>query len=59
MVLQATLVIGSITALVGGLLAVVQHDIKKVLAYSTISQLGLHVHGARCGSVRWRRCSTW
>ena len=35
-----TLFIGALTALVGGLLAGVQHDIKKVLAYSTISQLG-------------------
>lgn len=40
-VLQATLVVGSVTALVGGVLACVQHDVKKVLAYSTISQLGL------------------
>jgi NADH-quinone oxidoreductase subunit L len=38
--LTVTLIIGSITALIGGLLAAVQHDIKKVLAYSTISQLG-------------------
>jgi NADH-quinone oxidoreductase subunit L len=38
--LTVTLIIGTLTALVGGLLAVVQHDVKKVLAYSTISQLG-------------------
>ena len=38
--LTATLVVGAVTALVGGLLAAVQHDVKKVLAYSTISQLG-------------------
>ncbi|MBA4370574.1 MAG: NADH-quinone oxidoreductase subunit L [Coriobacteriaceae bacterium] len=38
--LQVTLVVGVTTALVGGSLAMVQHDIKKVLAYSTISQLG-------------------
>ncbi|MGB4593542.1 MAG: proton-conducting transporter membrane subunit, partial [Coriobacteriia bacterium] len=38
--LTVTLTVGAITALVGGLLAAVQHDIKKVLAYSTISQLG-------------------
>jgi NADH-quinone oxidoreductase subunit L len=31
---------GLATALLGALLAVFQHDIKKVLAYSTISQLG-------------------
>jgi NADH-quinone oxidoreductase subunit L len=38
--LTVTLIVGIITALLGGSLAVVQHDIKKVLAYSTISQLG-------------------
>ena len=38
--LTVTLFIGALTALVGGLVATVQHDIKKVLAYSTISQLG-------------------
>ncbi len=38
--LTVTLIVGSVTALAAGLLASVQHDIKKVLAYSTISQLG-------------------
>jgi len=38
--LSVTLFIGATTALLGGLMATVQHDIKKVLAYSTISQLG-------------------
>lgn len=38
--LTLTMVVGATTALIGGLLAAVQHDIKKVLAYSTISQLG-------------------
>lgn len=33
-------IIGSITALLAGTLALVQNDIKRVLAYSTISQLG-------------------
>ena len=32
--------IGAITALIGGLIALQQDDIKKVLAYSTVSQLG-------------------
>ena len=36
-------VIGAITVLVGGSLAFAQNDIKKVLAYSTISQLGYMV----------------
>jgi NADH-quinone oxidoreductase subunit L len=33
-------VVGALTALLGALFAVFQHDIKKVLAYSTVSQLG-------------------
>ena len=36
---------------VGGLLAAVQHDIKKVLAYSTISQLGLMFMALGAGSA--------
>jgi NADH-quinone oxidoreductase subunit L len=39
-VLPLVMAIGVVTALLGALLAVVQYDIKKVLAYSTISQLG-------------------
>lgn len=35
--------IGALTALLAGLLAVVQNDIKKILAYSTVSQLGFMV----------------
>ncbi|MBE0417713.1 MAG: NADH-quinone oxidoreductase subunit L [Coriobacteriia bacterium] len=38
--LTVTMAVGAASALLGGLLAAVQHDIKKVLAYSTISQLG-------------------
>ena len=33
-------IIGALTALMAALIGVVQHDIKRVLAYSTISQLG-------------------
>ncbi len=41
---QATLaVIGAITLVMAGLLALVQTDLKKVLAYSTVSQLGYMV----------------
>ncbi len=36
-------IIGGITVVGGGLLAFVQNDIKKVLAYSTVSQLGYMV----------------
>jgi len=50
-VLTAMLVIGVTTALLGGLLACVQHDVKKVLAYSTISQLGLMFVALGAGSA--------
>lgn len=42
--------IGGITALVGAFLALVQWDIKKVLAYSTISQLGYMIFGLGVGA---------
>ena len=38
--LSFVLVIGAITALFMGFLGLVQHDIKRVVAYSTLSQLG-------------------
>lgn len=38
--LSVVLVIGSITALFMGILGIVQNDIKRVVAYSTLSQLG-------------------
>lgn len=38
--LSFVLVIGAITALFMGLLGIVQNDIKRVIAYSTLSQLG-------------------
>ena len=38
--LNFILVIGSITALFMGLLGIIQNDIKRVIAYSTLSQLG-------------------
>ena len=42
--------IGVGTAFIAGFMAVVQHDLKKVLAYSTISQLGYMVLGAGVGA---------
>ncbi|GAB4281183.1 MAG: NADH-quinone oxidoreductase subunit L [Coriobacteriia bacterium] len=48
--LGVTLFIGSTTALLAGLVAVVQHDIKKVLAYSTISQLGYMIMALGAGN---------
>ena len=38
--LTVVMIIGAITALFMGLLGIVQNDIKKVVAYSTLSQLG-------------------
>lgn len=38
--LSVVLVVGALTAFVMGLLGIVAHDIKRVIAYSTISQLG-------------------
>ncbi|MFZ4581597.1 MAG: NADH-quinone oxidoreductase subunit L [Paludibacter sp.] len=34
------LIVGATTAVIGGLIAIYQNDIKKILAYSTVSQLG-------------------
>jgi NADH-quinone oxidoreductase subunit L len=42
--------IGGVTVLIGALLAFVQNDIKKVLAYSTISQLGYMVMALGVGA---------
>jgi len=41
---------GGITAAIGAVIAVVQTDIKKVLAYSTISQLGYMILGVGVGA---------
>jgi NADH-quinone oxidoreductase subunit L len=50
-VMTAMLWIGVATAVAAGLIACVQHDIKKVLAYSTISQLGLMFVALGAGSA--------
>jgi NADH-quinone oxidoreductase subunit L len=47
---NAMALIGGITILVGAVLAFVQRDIKKVLAYSTISQLGYMVMALGVGA---------
>jgi len=41
--LDLVIIIGAITSLMGALAALAQYDIKKILAYSTISQLGLMI----------------
>jgi NADH-quinone oxidoreductase subunit L len=43
-------IIGGVTIIIAALLAFVQHDIKKVLAYSTISQLGYMVMALGVGA---------
>jgi len=43
--------IGAITALFGAFIAVAQFDIKRILAYSTISQLGYMMMGLGAGGV--------
>ncbi len=48
--INAMALIGGITIIIGAVLAFVQDDIKKVLAYSTISQLGYMVMGLGVGA---------
>jgi NADH-quinone oxidoreductase subunit L len=43
-------VTGGITAAIGAIIAVVQTDLKKILAYSTISQLGYMILGVGVGA---------
>lgn len=47
---NAMALVGGVTILIGAALAFVQDDIKKVLAYSTISQLGYMVMGLGVGA---------
>ena len=44
-------ILGAVTALLAGTIAVAQFDIKKVLAYSTVSQLGFMVSAVGLGAV--------
>jgi len=43
-------IVGALTALIGASTALLQRDIKKVLAYSTVSQLGYMFLGLACGA---------
>ena len=54
MVMEIIAVVGALTALMAATIALVQTDIKRVLAYSTVSQLGYMFSRGRCGvrSVR-------
>ena len=49
MALETVAVIGAISAVMAASIACVQNDIKRVLAYSTISQLGLMMLALGCG----------
>jgi NADH-quinone oxidoreductase subunit L len=49
--LQVVTWIGALTALFGALVAVAQWDIKRILAYSTVSQLGYMMIGIGTGGV--------
>jgi NADH-quinone oxidoreductase subunit L len=46
--LMAATIIGGLTAVIGGLNALRENDLKKLLAWSTLSQLGLMVMTAGC-----------
>ena len=48
-VLGLVVVVAALTAFMAGLIAVAQNDIKKVLAYSTVSQLGFMFAGIASG----------
>ena len=50
-ILTAAAIVGTITALFGAMTAMSQHDIKQVLAYSTISQLGFMFIGIGVGAM--------
>ena len=54
--LELIMWIGTITALYAALCAIVQRDIKKVLAYSTLSQLGYMVAAFGLGSTTYHGC---
>ncbi|MFL5328099.1 MAG: NADH-quinone oxidoreductase subunit L [Gemmataceae bacterium] len=47
--LAVVAVIGAFTAILAALIAVTQHDLKRVLAYSTVSQLGFMFAALGCG----------
>src|SRR5665213_346554 len=49
--LQVITWVGAITALFGALVAIAQFDIKRILAYSTVSQLGYMMMGLGVGGV--------
>jgi len=47
----AVVTVGSVTALIAGIMAITAVDLKRVLAYSTVSQLGYMVYAIGVGGV--------
>ncbi|HPV08164.1 MAG TPA: NADH-quinone oxidoreductase subunit L, partial [Aggregatilineales bacterium] len=47
----AVVIVGALTALLAAIMAIVSNDLKEVLAYSTVSQLGYMVYGIGVGGV--------
>lgn len=58
-VLLATAIIGAVTLVLAAYLALTQYDIKKVLAYSTISQLGYMIMAVGVGSEEMAFFHLW
>jgi NADH-quinone oxidoreductase subunit L len=58
-VLMIIALIGAITAFMAGMSALVQNDIKSVLAYSTISQLGYMILGVGVGAFETSIFHLW
>lgn len=59
LVLDTTAVIGAVTAFMAAYAALTQFDMKKVLAYSTISQLGYMVMGVGVGAYQASLFHLW
>jgi NADH-quinone oxidoreductase subunit L len=47
----AVVAVGAVTALMAATMAIVSNDLKRVLAYSTVSQLGYMVYAIGCGGI--------
>jgi len=47
----AVIVVGAVTALLAACMAIVSNDLKRVLAYSTVSQLGYMVYAIGAGGI--------
>jgi len=47
----SVIIVGAITALMAGIMALMANDLKRVLAYSTVSQLGYMVYAVGAGGI--------